>query len=148
MNTYTKEVGKQLNELLQKTYHTQKGFKTAAKHVGNDALESYFKLKAQERHNFGDELTTEFKLYNHPVNSQIQNEHINRAWMDVSAIVSYNDEESMLEEVIKGEKAAVSEYVEIIKNKELPISTKMVMESQKSKIVKGLSRFRTLEELC
>lgn len=147
MNTYTEEVGKQLNELLQKTYHTQKGFKMAAKYVDNDALKSYFKLKAQERHDFGDELAAELKRYSHPINSQ-QTEDVDKAWMDVSAIVFLNEEESMLEEAIKGEKASINEYNKILNHKKLPLSTKVVVESQKNKIIKGLSGFRTLEELC
>lgn len=149
MNTYTEEVRKQLDELLQKTYHTHEGFKTAAKHVDNDALKSYFKLKAQERYDFGNELVAEFKVYNYTVGSLGKPiEHINRGWVDVKAIVSYRDEESMLEEAITGEKAAIEEYSKIIGNESLPLSTKVLMESQKHKIIRGLSRFKTLEELC
>lgn len=67
--------------------------------------------------------------------------------MDIKALFSDDDEESMLEEAIRGEKAAVEEYNEIIKETTLPISTKSILESQKNKIESGLNRLKTLEDL-
>ncbi len=145
MNTYTEKIEGQLINLLEKTQNTAHGFKMAANNVENLALKSYFKLKAQERHSFGDELELEIKHYHYPTKKLKSN--MIRAWMDVCAIISFDDEESMLEETIKGEKAAIKEYDDILSNEKLPVSTKSIIISQKNKIKRGLSRFRTLEEL-
>ncbi|WP_298499529.1 PA2169 family four-helix-bundle protein [uncultured Algibacter sp.] len=148
MSTYTEKVGEKLNDLLEKTYDAEKGFKKAADNVENTALKSYFKQKAQERYNFGHELKAELKTFNQDIDkggSIIGSAH--RTWMDIKAMFSQENEESMLEEAIRGEKSAINEYSEVIKDTSLPLSTKSILESQKNKIENGLSRIKTLEDL-
>ncbi|KAA5820598.1 PA2169 family four-helix-bundle protein [Algibacter amylolyticus] len=148
MSTYTETVGEKLNDLLEKTYDAEKGFKKAAENVDNTALKSYFKQKAQERYDFGHELKSEIKTFNQDIDkggSITGSAH--RAWMDVKSLFSLDDEESMLEEAIRGEKSAVNEYNNVIKETSLPLSTKSILESQKNKIEHGLSRIKTLEDI-
>ncbi|GAL72336.1 hypothetical protein JCM19302_3614 [Jejuia pallidilutea] len=67
--------------------------------------------------------------------------------MDVKALFSFDNEESMLEEAIRGEKAAISEYEDIINDKSVPESTKSLLISQKNQIENGLSKIKVLEDL-
>ncbi|MBR9914403.1 MAG: PA2169 family four-helix-bundle protein [Algicola sp.] len=148
MSNYTEEVGNKLNELLEKTYDAEKGFKKAAENVEHSALKSYFNEKAQERYNFGHELKSEIKSFNQDVDkggSLTGKAH--RAWMDVKSLFSNDDEESMLEEAIRGEKAAIDEYSEVLKETSLPSTTKSILTSQKNTIENGLSNIKTLEDL-
>lgn len=148
MNTYTEEVGEKLNNLLEKTYDAEKGFKKAAENVDNSALKSYFNQKAQERYSFGHELKSEIKSYNQDIDkggSLIGGAH--RTWMDIKALFSADDEESMLDEAIRGEKTAIKEYESVLTEISLPTSTKSILSSQKNKIQMGLSRIKTLEDL-
>ncbi|MGS2727029.1 ferritin-like domain-containing protein [Psychroserpens sp. BH13MA-6] len=148
MSNYTEEVGNKLNELLEKTYDAEKGFKKAAENVEHSALKSYFNEKAQERYNFGHELKSEIKSFNQDVDkggSLTGKAH--RAWMDVKSLFSNDDEESMLEEAIRGEKAAIDEYSEVLKETSLPSTTKSILMSQKNTIENGLSNIKTLEDL-
>ncbi len=148
MNTYTEEVGQKLNELLEKTYDAEKGFKNAAENIENTALKSYFKSKAQERYNFGHDLKDEIKSYNQEIDkggSITGTAH--RAWMDIKAMLSLDNEESMLEESIRGEKTAVKEYEEVLNEIHLPNSTKSLLETQKNKIEFGLENIKTLEDI-
>ncbi|MAX71269.1 MAG: hypothetical protein CMC76_09240 [Flavobacteriaceae bacterium] len=146
MSTYTEEVGKKLNDLLEKTYDAEKGFKKAAENVENPSLKSYFSDKAQERYNFGHELKSELISFNQEIDKGgSATGTIHRAWMDVKSLFSSEDEESMLEEAIRGEKAAINEYKEVISDTSLPLSTKSILESQKTKIENGLSKIKTLE---
>ena len=148
MSTYTEEVGKKLNDLLEKTYDAEKGFKKAAENVDHAALKNYFNNKAQERYNFGHELKSEIKAFNQDVDkggSLAGQAH--RAWMDVKSLFSSDDEESMLEEAIRGEKAAIDEYQDVLNETSLPSSTKSILTSQKSTIENGLSNIKSLEDL-
>lgn len=148
MSTYTEEVGIKLNALLEKTYDAEKGFKKAAENVENVSLKKYFEMKAQERYNFGHDLKTEIKSYNQNVDkggSVTGAAH--RAWMDIKAIFSTDNEESMLEEAITGEKAAIEEYNDVLNELSLPLSTKKILESQKSRIENGLYNIKSLEEI-
>lgn len=148
MNTYTEHVGEKLNELLEKTYDAEKGFKTAADNIENTVLKSYFESKAKERYNFGHDLKEEIKSYNQEVDkggSLTGTAH--RAWMDIKAMLSLDNEESMLEESIRGEKTAVEEYKEVLSENHLPSSTKALLETQKNKIELGLENIKTLEDI-
>lgn len=148
MSTYTEEVGEKLNALLEKTYDAEKGFKKAAENVDNPSLKAYFENKAQERYNFGHELKREIRSFNQDVDKGGSlTGTVHRAWMDLKSLFSSDDEESMLEEAIRGEKAAVNEYEEILKETSLPLSTKSILQSQKNIINEGLTKINALEDI-
>ena len=148
METYSEEVGRKLNELLEKTYDAEKGFKKVAENVENKSLKTYFKNKADERYTFGHELKDEIKSFNQEIDKGGSTlGTIHRAWIDTKALFSLNDEESMLEEVIRGEKAAIAEYDDVLSETTLPTSTQTLIRSQKNKIENGLYNFETLEKI-
>ena len=121
MSTYTEEVGKKLNGLLEKTYDAEKGFKKAAENTKHSALKSYFESKSKQRYDFGHALKPEIKAFGQKVDKgDSVTGQIHRAWMDVKALFSMDDDEAMLEEAIRGEKAAIEEYDEVLKETSLP----------------------------
>ena len=63
MNTYTETVGEKLNDLLERTYDAEKGFKKAAENVDHQGLKNYFRSKAQERYDFGHQIKNEIKAF-------------------------------------------------------------------------------------
>lgn len=148
MSTYTKKIGNKLNNILEKTYDAEKGFKKAAEKVENQALKNYFNSKAQERYDFGHELKSEIKIFGEEIDkggSVAGSAH--RTWMDIKALFSFDDEESMLEEAIRGEKVAIEEYEEVINEASLPSQTKALLEAQKNKIQNGLKTIKSLEDV-
>ncbi|WP_044403715.1 PA2169 family four-helix-bundle protein [Lacinutrix sp. Hel_I_90] len=148
MSTYTEEVGKKLNELLERTYDAEKGYKKAAENVDHAGLKKYFSKQAQQRYDFGHELKEEIKSFGQEVDkggSLTGSAH--RAWMDIKAMFSNENEESMLEESIRGEKAAIDDYGDVLEDASLPMSTKNVLVKQKGKIETSLSRIKRLEDL-
>lgn len=148
MSDYTKEVGNKLNELLERTYDAEKGFKKAAENTEHSALKSYFNQKAQERYDFGHELKSEIRSFGQEVEKGgSATGALHRTWMDVKSFFSADDEEAMLEEAIKGEKAAVEEYDNVLQETSLPTSTKNVLMAQRNKISSGLGKIRRLEDL-
>ena len=149
MSTYTEKVGDKLNDILEKTYDAEKGFKKAADNTDNLALKTYFENKAKQRYNFGHELKDEIASFGQKVekgDSLTGKAH--RAWMDIKAMFTSDDAESMLEEAIRGEKAAIEEYDDVLKETSLPSSTSTVLRSQKMAIENGLSNIKTLEDLA
>ncbi|TLP70626.1 ferritin-like domain-containing protein [Maribacter sp. ACAM166] len=148
MSTYTQEVGEKLNAILEKTYDAEKGFKKAAENTDHIQLKTFFQSKAQQRYDFGHELKSEIKSFGQEVDkgdSLAGKAH--RAWMDVKALFSLEDAESMLEEAIRGEKAALDEYNDVLKDTSLPSTTSAVLKSQKHAIENGLSNIKMLEDL-
>lgn len=148
MATYSEKVGNKLNDLLEKTYDAEKGFKKAAENSNHSGLKNYFNQKAQERYDFGHELKTELTSVGQEIGkggSIAGSAH--RAWMDVKSFLSSDNEESMLEEAIRGEKSALEEYNDVLSETTLPPTTQTVLTQQKNKILQGLSSIKRLEDL-
>ena len=148
MSNYSEEVGEKLNNLLEKTYDAEKGYKKAAEKVEHSALKNFFNRKAQERYDFGHELKTEIKTFGQEVDkggSLTGTAH--RAWMDVKALFSNDSAESMLEEAIRGEKSCFDDYCEVLNDASLPSTTKEVLNRQKNSIQSDLSTIKRLEDI-
>lgn len=148
MSSYTEEISGKLNGLLEKTYDAEKGFNKAAENIDNPALKSYFRQKADERYSFGKDLKSEIRSFGEEVDKGGSfSGSVHRAWMDTKALFSSENEESMLEEAIRGEKASLSEYEDVLNCNDLPMSTSRILKSQKQQIESGLSKINTLEDL-
>ncbi|MDP5061706.1 MAG: PA2169 family four-helix-bundle protein [Maribacter sp.] len=148
MSTYTEQVGEKLNELLEKTYDAEKGYKKAAENTENEQLKSFFDSKASQRYDFGHELKAEIKSFGQEIDKGDSiTGKAHRAWMDVKALFSSDSAEAMLEEAIRGEKAAIEEYEEVLKETSLPSTTATILRSQKEAIQNGLSNIKMLESI-
>src|SRR5690606_14040004 len=142
------QVGTKLNDLLEKNYDAEKGFKKAAENASHTGLKSYFKNKAQERYNFGHQIKSEIKNFGQaPDKGGSLTGSAHRTWMEVKSWFSSDNDEAMLEEAIRGERAAVDEYKDVLNETSLPNSTRELLASQKSTIEQGLSNIKKLEDL-
>ncbi|WP_422082048.1 ferritin-like domain-containing protein [Ulvibacterium sp.] len=148
MSTYSETIGSKLNDLLEKTYDAEKGFKKAAENTEHYNLKAFFERKAQERYNFGHELKSEIQSFGQNVDSgDSMAGKAHRTWMDIKALFSSDNEESMLEEAIRGEKASVEEYEDVLNETALPPSTANLLMKQKNTIEGGLATIKRLEDL-
>jgi uncharacterized protein (TIGR02284 family) len=148
MSQYTDTVGSRLNELLEKNYDAEKGFKKASENAKHTGLKTYFRNKAQERYDFGHQLKSELKSFGQePDKGGSATGAAHRTWMEVKSWFSADEDESMLEEAIRGEKASVDEYHDVLQETTLPASTKDILTMQKTTIEKGLSNIKRLEDL-
>lgn len=148
MSQYTDKVGSRLNDLLEKNYDAEKGFNKASENAKHSGLKSYFKNKAQERYNFGHQLKSELKNFGEePEKGGSAVGAAHRTWMEVKSWFSSDTDEAMLEEAIRGEKASVEEYHDVLGETTLPASTRDILQSQKTSIEHGLSNIKRLEDL-
>lgn len=132
---YTEKMTNKLNGLLEKTYDAEKGYKNAAENVENTKLKQFFTEQAQNRYDFGHELKTEIRNYGEtPEKGGSTTGTIHRTWMDFKTAISSNNEETILSEVQKGEKAAVEEYNEVISDTTLPPTTQKILTKQRDTI--------------
>nr|WP_321413236.1 PA2169 family four-helix-bundle protein [uncultured Allomuricauda sp.] len=148
MNNDIKEIENHLNEIVRKNEDAIKGYKKAAENAKEVGLQNYFQNKARERSNFLNELkaaTPALNLENDMDGSAKGAMH--RAWMDTKAFFSSDNDESMLEEAIRGDKAAVENYNEVLANTHLPINSAAVIRKQRDWIVQDLEANKTLEDI-
>ena len=144
---YTEEVANKLNSLLTKSYDAEAGYKKAAENVKNRGLKNFFQNRAQDRYNFGHEIKEEVRSFGQEVDKGTSfKADMHRAWMDVKTAFSTDDDESTLEEAIRGEKASVEAYNEVLAETSLPSSTRSVLEKQRNSIQSALNEVKTLEE--
>ncbi|MDD7887352.1 PA2169 family four-helix-bundle protein [Flavivirga sp. 57AJ16] len=148
MSTYTENISSKLNDLLEKTYDAEKGFKKAAANTDHTYLKRYFERKSKERHNFGQDLNNEIRSFGERgIESGSITAAAHRTWMDIKALFSVDNDESMLEEAIRGEKAAVQEYKDVLTETSLPMSTHTILLKQQDAIESDLRTIKSLEDL-
>lgn len=146
---YTEVVGEKLNTLLKKTYDAEKLFKKAAQNADSPDLKDYFIQRANERFGFGHNLKNEIMSFGQEVEREGSPEgKMRRGWMDLKALFSTNNDRSMLEEAIAGEKAAIEEYKDILKETNLPSSTEVLLTQQMTQISHNLSTIKRLEDIA
>ncbi|AZJ31744.1 conserved hypothetical protein [Tenacibaculum mesophilum] len=149
MYSYTEEVSNKLNGLLEKNYDAAKGYKTAAENVNSETLTNLFVRKANEREMFGKQLKSEIKSFGQsPEKGGSLKGTAHRAWMNTKAFFSNESEEAILEEALRGEKASLEEYNEVINSEEhLPNSTTNLLKSQRDIILNDAILVKELEKI-
>ncbi|MGB6151143.1 MAG: PA2169 family four-helix-bundle protein [Pricia sp.] len=140
---------KEIEEILEKNRDAEKGFRKAAENTDNHGLKVYFQDKAAKRKEFNTRLTSEVRLaYSDFDEDGSFSGTIHRAWMDVKALFSADDDEAMLEESIRGDKAAIEEYNDVLEESTLPIVLRNLLTEQKAAIQMDLNENKTLEDLA
>ncbi|MBA80289.1 MULTISPECIES: PA2169 family four-helix-bundle protein [unclassified Leeuwenhoekiella] len=144
--SYSEKMGKKLNELLEKNYDAEAGYKKAAEKVNNASLKSYLLSRAQDRYDFGHELKAELKSFGQePDKGTSLAGDAHRLWMDLKTAVSSDKDEAVLEEAIRGEKSALEEYNEILDDSSLPTSTETILATQRNSVKTALNEAKALE---
>lgn len=137
-----------LQGLLQKNYEAEKGFTKAMENAEDTRLKHFFKNQAAQRARFANELTNEIRNLNEePVESGGATAALHRAWMDVKNTFSANDDEAMLEESIRGDKASVNAYEKTLEENNFPPHISSVISRQADDIRETLSTVRRLEDI-
>lgn len=148
MESYSEIVSSGLNELLEKNYDAEKGYKNAAENTDHVGLKAFFNRKASQRYDFGHELKDEIRAFGEqPDKSGSITGDVHRVFMDLKKFLSSSDNEAVLEEAIRGEKATIENYENVLEDTTLPPSTKAILERQKAAIEQDLSTIKSLEDL-
>ena len=147
---YTEKISNKLNELLEKTYDAEKGYKLAAEKVEVPAVKEFLNDKVKQRYTFGHELKTEIREYGElPDKGGSFKGDLHRTWMNLTSTLTGNETERILEEVERGEKASLEQYDEILDDKDmtLPPSTEQLLRSQRNAIQAALNTSKMYESI-
>ncbi|MGB7395876.1 MAG: PA2169 family four-helix-bundle protein [Pricia sp.] len=147
METTNRKLVDQLEEILEKNRDAQKGYAKAADKADSPQLQNYFRRKSTDRMQFNEKLKRELvATYDEIDDDGSFSGTIHRAWMDIKSLFGDTDE-SMLEEAIRGDKAAVEEYEEVLEEKALPAKVAAIIRDQHMKIRTDLNEIKSLEDL-
>jgi uncharacterized protein (TIGR02284 family) len=141
------EIIEELNDVVKKNYDALNGYLKAAENVNNGSLKSFFNNQANQRRTFINELQSEVRtLGGEPATDGTFQGSVHRSWIDFKSALSANNEESVLEACITGEKNCIGEYNDILEESGLPTSTRNVLERQKSSVQSALNQVQAKEE--
>lgn len=146
-----KELVHLLSRLLEKNYDAEKGYKKAIEHADRREIKKFLKDQAVRRNHFATEIDKEIHMLNeHPKSkgdgSVVGNLH--KLWMDFRTAITKKDDEALLEECLRGEKASLKEYEKDIEKKFLPTRIKLMLEKQRDYIKETISEIRRLEQIA
>ena len=137
-----------LQEILQKNIDAERGYRKAAENADSDGLKTFFEDKSRDRKIFNDYLKQEILLNFENLKEEGSfTGTLHRTWMDLKSVFSKNSDAAMLEEAIRGDKSAVEEYEEILKNTELPPKIADIIRTQLVNIKIDLNEVKSLEDL-
>lgn len=137
-----------LNSLLVKNYDAVKGYKHALKDAKDERLKAYFKKQAAQRSQYANQLDeTLRKLNATPLEEGSTAAALHRTWMDFKKVLSSKDDHLVLEECIRGDKAAVKEYQEVLDSKYYLDEFKALVSQQMGGIEKTLRTIKKLEDI-
>jgi len=138
---------KLLNDLLQRCYESEEGYKDAAKQINNGTLTELFQKYSQQRYDFGHQLKDQIKALDGNVDkggSILATAH--RAWLDLRSFIAGNrDTFAILEEVERGELTALETYKKAISSGDLEGDAAQVVKDQREAIEKSIQEVQSLK---
>ncbi|MBW8201145.1 ferritin-like domain-containing protein [Flagellimonas abyssi] len=148
MNKDIKEIEDSINDIIQKNEDAIKGYEKAAENAEAIGLKNYFRTKSEERRTFLVALKSSVpELDTREDVSGSATGAMHRTWMDVKAFFSGDNDEAMLEEAIRGDKAAIEEYNDVLANTALPAKTAQIIREQRDWIAATLNKIKRLEDV-
>ena len=137
-----------LQELLEKNYDAEKGYKKALVDTKDENLRRFLKRQIVQRNHFATELDKIIRSLNEkPKEKGSATGDLHRTWMNIKTMLSANKNEALLEECIRGEKASKKEYEEKLKKYKFPPSISEILKRQLSEITTTVDQIKKLEDL-
>lgn len=138
-----------LNNLLKRSNDATEGYKHVAEQVESDTYKDLFAQYASQRKRFADQLISEINvLGGEPDNNTSIKGDIHHMWIDIRGVLSQHNENDMLAECERGEKALIDAYEEVLKGDvNIPISTRGLLLDQLASVHSSLERMSALNSL-
>ncbi len=148
MNKDIKKIEDKINDIIEKNEDSVKGFEKASENAKEATIKAYFEKKATERRRFLSQLrnaSPELELGDAEVDGTAKGA-MHRSWMDLKALFSGDNDEAMLEEAVRGDKAAIEEYNKVLAEPHIPHRVKEIIREQKEEIQNDLTTSLILED--
>ncbi|AEL28683.1 ferritin-like domain-containing protein [Cyclobacterium marinum] len=147
MNIEDNKLIQQIGEILEKNKDAEKGYNTAAENADDPELKELFLKRSNERKDFNIRLKREVDSnYGELSKEGTYKEALRRTWMDAKSFVAGKDDLFLLENVIRGETAALEEYEELMKAKHLPIMLSQIIQNHLIKIRTDIIQIKSMKQ--
>ena len=141
---------KYLQSILEKTYDAIRGYGNAAEVTDHVDLKRWLAQQGSTRTKYAASIAGEMKgMHEKPEFDGSFQGDLHRSWMNLKAALSSNKDELILEECLRGEKAAVDEYKTVLEHaSELPPTIVNLLEVQKKEIQNTIDQINRLEDVA
>lgn len=145
----SKELLKDLNDLLNRSRDAQKGYVEASNHINQPELSKWMIDYSKQRQLYAAELDLEIKrLGGQTDDSTSMLGELHRVWIDLKGQLSQNDPYAMLEECTRGEEQALEDYNEVLQsNQSMPSETRDMLNRHQTKIKNALTQIKTMMKM-
>jgi uncharacterized protein (TIGR02284 family) len=129
------ETVKQLNHLLEIVRDGEKGYAESAEGVKQEEFAAIFMKHSEERKKYAAELEQAISKLTGatpgegPMQGSVTGA-THRGWINLKTALSTNDRKAVLNEVIRGEEAAIKTYDETLQNTKLPDDVRKIVQRQ------------------
>lgn len=136
-----------LNDLLEKTYDAELGYKNAKENTDVPRLKTFFGARSQQRFQYAESLKQLItKLGGTPIKEGSLVGKAHRAWIDFKSALALSNEEAVLEECERGEEASLKAYDEFFNTYKLNSEVAAEILKQRNGIARSLNKVEMLEE--
>lgn len=143
-----KKVIDKLNNVVVKNFDASRGYQKAADNVESPALKRFFSESSLQRSTFAGDLQQDIRTMGQgPTSETSMLSAAHRTWIDLKSAISDNNNKVVIDEVIKGEKNAISEYEGLLDQREIPLNIRDTLESQKNEINQTLQQIEDLRQV-
>ncbi len=143
-----KELVNTLQDLLQKNYDAEAGYKQVMQKTENQPLKNWMQQKALQRNTFATELDFQIRKHNaEPKASGTLTGDLHRGWINVKSTLTSDTDEALLEECIRGEKASLTEYEEKLERFNEDSEIKTIIQTQLTTVRSALNTVKKLEDI-
>ena len=143
----TKEAISTLNSLIETLKDGQEGFRQAAEAVKDSQLKSIFNEFSMQRSKFAGELQSEAIQIGEsdPEDSSSTAGALHRAWINMKAAITSQEDHAILAECERGEDSAVAEYKKAMED-ELPSPLRDIISRQYTAVKAAHDRVKALRD--
>jgi|TARA_R110000737_G_scaffold114313_1_gene147317 uncharacterized protein (TIGR02284 family) len=150
MNDDIKNIENRMKQIIEKNEDSVKGFEKAAENGKELGIKKYFEQRVEKRKLFIKTLRNAIPALqtgNTEIDGSVKGS-THRAWMDVKMFFVEDNDEAMLEESVRGDQSAISEYNEILTDSLVPHRIKEIIREQRDEIQNDLEASQLLEEMA
>ena len=139
-------VATSLQDLLERTYDSEAGYKKAMELAKDKRVVEFLKRRAAQRAQFANQLDKQIRDLNYtPVQDGSTKAAIHRTWMDAKAFISNTTDKAILEECIRGEKSSIETYTDVLIDQNFTPEITNMLHNQLDSIRESLTKVKRLE---
>ena len=143
-----KQLAGHLQDLLERNYDAEKGYKKAIEHTDNESLKRFLRDQAALRNHFATEIDKSLhQLNEHPKVGRNGFGKLYKFWSDFGSSFNRRDDEAILNELLKTEKNAIRIYEDKMKKFYFPPDIKEMLDAHVTKFRDILLKVKVLEDI-